>query len=361
MHNLKTARAFTTSFYLMILLLLFTANEVKALNITLINPDKPGRPFWDLCTEIAQAAAEDLQINLEVIYGGGDRFSNQDVIQHLSLTDKNIDYLIFLPREGNALQSFTTLEKAKIPFITLERAIEANEFSAFGHPKKRFKYWIDDVHYDDSQAGKLLTKALINKSRSQGIKHQYITALNGDHSAISSKREQGLRLALEKNTSLNQIIYTMWHPVKAEQQTPYILKRYPNTNIFWAASDELALAAYAALIKSKNQQVVTGGIGGTPSAINSIKKGQLTATVGGHYMQVAWALIKAYDHSKGINNHYIDQGIPFNLVTGENVQDYNALTAKPNWRNVDFTDYSLFLNPKLDQYNFSLESIIKAL
>jgi len=335
-----------------------------AVKIVLINPDKPGRPFWDLTTKVAQAAADDLNVDLTILYGGGNRFSNMDLLDDIKRNHTDIDYIIFLPAKGSVKRSFDVLEKAKLPFITLERNFSDKDFSQLGSPGTRYNYWLDEVYYDDMQAGALLANNLISSGSNKGFSSLFITGFSGDNSEISDNREKGLLANLTNQAQLNQIVRTLWDPVKSGVMVPHILKRYPATNIFWAASDEIALAIKDALSKNNNtKDILIGGIGWLPEAIDAIKNEQLTASVGGHFMQGAWAVIKAFDHSQGFQDISTKNSLPLlhQVINKRNIKQYQVLASKPNWDKIDFTLYSLSLNKKLTQYNFALDEIILAL
>ena len=54
-------------------LLLFWSTHASAMSVTFINPGKQGEKFWDMVSQTMQAAADDLDITLEVIYAQRNR------------------------------------------------------------------------------------------------------------------------------------------------------------------------------------------------------------------------------------------------------------------------------------------------
>ena len=77
-------------------------------------------------------------------------------------------------------------------------------------------------------------------------------------------------------------------------------KRYSNIDIVWAASDGMALGVMDAISsghsKISRESILIGGVDWTPEAIRMIQQNHIDASVGGHFMQAAWALVKIYDH-----------------------------------------------------------------
>jgi len=221
-------------------------------------------------------------------------------------------------------------------------------------PGEKYKYWLGEIYYDDVQAGKLLAQALLKAHASKSSKPAAIFGLSGDYSQLSSNRELGLLQTLAKTKHLNQTVKTMWDPDVAKVKIKGLLRRYPDTNIIWSASDELALASSKVLHDYTNNALTLGGIGWLPDAITAVENGTLDATVGSHFMQAAWAIVKIFDHSKGINAFYSNKALNFKLINKGNVEEHIWLTDAQNYQHIDFKSYSLFHNPKKNRYNFTL-------
>ena len=98
--------------YLLLVLTLFMHIKASAIEVTFINPSIPGTPFWDRVTAIAKAAADDLQINLTVVYGKDNRIFNLEAIEQVASQERKPDYLLFMPYDGNSEVSFSTLERS---------------------------------------------------------------------------------------------------------------------------------------------------------------------------------------------------------------------------------------------------------
>ncbi|AWB65983.1 hypothetical protein C2869_05805 [Saccharobesus litoralis] len=335
------------------------ACTTQATQILLINPDQPGRPFWDLTTEVAKAAANNLNIKLDVKYGGGDRFANHKLISNIST---KYDYVIFMPHRGKAAASFEQLTDKGVHFITLERAIDKTEFKQVGKPQEKYPLWLAEVYYDDWQAGKLLGSALLKQSKNHGELQPNILAFNGDHSSLSEQRADGLiTSANQYQAQIKQVFYTFWNPTIAKQQIRKAIQRYPNSNVIWAASDQIAIAISQELkLLATDKNWIIGGIDWSIDAIEAVKKQRISATVGGHFMQAAWAIIMAYDHSMGLDVGHSQAAMPLShqLITQDNAKHFHSLWQSKIWHCINFKQFSLALNRNQTYYQFDFERLV---
>ncbi|WP_019026139.1 hypothetical protein [Colwellia piezophila] len=85
--------------------------------------------------------------------------------------------------------------------------------------------------------------------------------------------------------------------------------------------------------KTINQNIFIGGFDWTVEALQAIKGNRYTASVGGHFMQVAWAMVKIYDHNKGKAAFTIGSNAPsyqLQLIDRDNIADYQVLLNNPD-------------------------------
>lgn len=179
--------------------------SAQAIEVTFINPSFKGSPFWQQVSEIANAAASNLNISLKIIYSGGHRLLQKEQIDKLITQENKPDYVIFLPYDGTALETFNKLEQAKIPFVTLERSLFPGLQVKLGTPGEPFKYWLAEIYHDDKKAGTLLAKALIKASNNTLPNQESINVagISGDISGHSNERNAGLVAALAQSTGFS--------------------------------------------------------------------------------------------------------------------------------------------------------------
>lgn len=141
------------------------------------------------------------------------------------------------------------------------------------------------------------------------------------------------------------------------ERFPMLKKRYPNTNIYWCAGDQLALK----ILQLESSDIVIGGFDWLPVALQKIKQGELDASVGGHFLMVAIGLIKIVDYENGFNTFLTPPLFnKFELITGDNVDEHLEFFEKKLWGQVNFNDYlfsknqqppSLSIKNLIDKYN----------
>lgn len=321
----------------------------KALNVTFIIPDKEGTFFWKLVNSVNAAAAKDLNINLETIYSDTGRFAQISTIKEVASRAVKPDYIIFRGYFGNTIETFKLLETKKIPFITLEQKFTDIEAKELGNPQGKFQYWLGQIIYDNQAGGELLLNSLIaSHSKKHPNKPIYITGIGGDVSSLAKERQQALinidpTLYKEKIT-LNQIFTTYWRTNTVKERFVAMSKRYPETNIYWCAGDELALTVLTEHKKNLKTPAIIGGFDWVPQALEKIKNKELTASVGGHFLMVTSAMLKIIDYDNGINRFISPPFLhQFELITQENVNYYLTFINEKKWQD---TDFSLFLHTK---------------
>ena len=346
------------------LLFLFTLS-VNATQVVLVNPSLPGNPFWDRVTSAFVAAGEDLSFKTKVIYGKDDRLSYYQAITDLITASRKPDFVLLSPYSGNAFATFELLEKHKIPFVTLERTLATKEQKLLDKPGKRFTQWLGEIYHDNVHAGRLLSDTLIDIAKQKHPDSALrIVGLSGSHSGESSYRAQGLIESVKKQTdkTLLQIVPAYWSPIKAEQVYQDLLKRYKDIDIVWAASDGMALGALKASEKHQNKApIIAGGIDWTKEAINSIDQGRLAASVGGHFLQAAFALVKLYDYQHQVEDAFAinakDQSYKLAVVTKNNLSNYAFLQNQIEWQRIDFKHLTKTYNAN-NNYIFAIDDIV---
>jgi len=352
-------------------LIFFLAFSAQAIEVTFINPSFKGSPFWQEVSDIANVAASDLNISLKIIYSGGHRLLQKEQIDKLITQENKPDYVIFLPYDGTALATFNKLEQAKLPFVTLERSLFHDLQIKLGTPGETFNYWLAEIYHDNKKAGALLAKALIKASNTKFPSKDSINVagISGDISGHSNERNAGLiaTLAQSADFSLTQIVNARWERKQAGQVFIGLLRRYRDIQVVWSASDTMGLGVAdiaATQGKTLNHDLFVGGFDWTAQALQAIKNNRYTASVGGHFMQTAWALVKIYDHHQGklvLTKTTSEAIYQLNLIDRHNIDDYQVLLNNPNWDKVDFHKFSLIHQPQLSHYQFDFSIILTEL
>ncbi|NQZ24759.1 MAG: ABC transporter substrate-binding protein [Colwellia sp.] len=319
-----------------------TSNKIRVL---LVNPSIENDPFWHKIEKITKQAATELNIDLAIIYGHGTRFFQLDELKKYFEHNPVPDYIVLLNYPGHAKLTMDFLQQQQVKVITLEQTIAKEEKTLIGTPGNKYKNWLGEIYFNNSSAGHMLAKSLINMVKSAN-KKPIVAGISGHFGSESSLRNSGLQKAIkESGAQLTQIVHAGWSAEDAYQKTIGLLKRYPNINIIWCASDHMALAVVDAIEDSGKVvgvDILVGGFDWTPKAIISINNNKLTASIGGHFMMGAMAIMAIYNEEQGIshnvfvNEHY--NSFELALISKKNISEYIHLLQSETLTQVSFKE-----------------------
>ncbi len=344
----------------------FANNPVQ---VSFINPDSKGNPFWDRTTEFMRWFAEDLNIELEVLYARENRFNVANLAEQVMRRESPPDYLVFIYQHGSGKAILEMAERYRQKSLIFNTAIHPQEEQYVGQPREHFKYWLGHLKPDDRYAGKLLAEQLLSQARARTAERQVrtlemIAISGGKESTPALDRNRGLADALATNLhlKLNQLVFARWEPATAARQANTLLTRYPETAMIWSASDAMALAIGNSLRTRKGGRPLPliGGIDWTPEAFDAIRQGRLAVSIGGHFLDGGWALVWVHDHYHG--RDFADSGTTVNTkmvhATRDNLHHYAMLWDAEKARAVDYSRFSRALNSRWTAYRFSAEAVV---
>ena len=332
----------------------------KDLKIALIIPQAQNNNFWQLVENFSVAASEDLNIKLDLVHADNNRFAIKAAIQNLLNNGEKPDYLIFRPFSGNAQPLFQLLEDNKQKFVTLEQAHLDDDTTKLGQPGEQFTYWIGEVLYDNWQAGYLLADTLINMAPKK-LRNINLLGFGGRRDFVSIQRNKGLIAAVEKhrNAHLHQVFTMHWDSSIVRKRFAKIASRYPDTNIIWSSSDIMAIEAKKQALKNKELAFtpIIGGIDWMPVALKKIAQGEIEASVGGHFLMGAQAIIKVIDYHNGLDRFRGENTKQkYSVITAKNVENYIYFIEHEYWKDID---YALFLHSQNNtHYEFTIEQLL---
>ncbi|WP_423186335.1 ABC transporter substrate-binding protein [Alishewanella sp. d11] len=347
------------------LVILATTYAATAPKVLFVSPSHPDDPFFKHVELYTKLAAENLGLELDIIYGEGNR-----LLQLEQLTS----YFSLQQPEYIAVQTYSGGAKALMDFlaqypatniITLERIILPHESLQIGVPGEKYPNWFAEIYFDNAKASRTLTEALLNQCRDKAFQGQKgVVGLNGANGFEAEQRGAALKNVTETNFSyiFNQVVPSQWLRELATTQSQQLLRRYPNTSVIWAASDWIALGVLDMLKANQlnSADFCIGGFDWLPEAIAKIDSGELVASVGGHYMMGAWSMVAIYDHWHGnlpINALKGKAAFELELITAKNVQDYQPLLTPAYWQQYDFRRFSFTANPQQESYSFKLKQV----
>lgn len=363
-------RFFTAVFVLSTLLAIFlTASCSKEVNptIALFTPRDQNDVFWGLVESYMRAAGQDLGLELKVYYAQGDANTMARQIEEAA-ADPTIDGLVFQSFENKGETFIQTANEAAKPCFLINSGVD---YAVVGTPGEKYPYWIGEMLPDDETAGYDLARLLVEKAReenltdSEGIAH--IIAIEGQtEDGASIERVKGFNRAMEEldDVILHRLVSAGWKRDVAKHVYLDLIKEFPQTTVIWTASDHMALGVLDGAREMSllpNKEFVVGGVDWSDDGLWSVAAGELTISMGGHFVEGGWAAIMLYDHLNGIaiSKAESQKRTRMYAVTAENIRPYFTRIYKRNWDEIDFTKFSKKYNRELQSYNFNLESSFK--
>lgn len=336
------------------------------IRVTFINPDSPDNFFWRRMTQFMQAAAKDLNIDLNVIYGNAERFLTKQKTLAAIESSKPGDYLVFVFQYGSEAAILDSAEQAGVYSIAINTDPSQETKHSIRHPRQHYRFWLSHLSPNDQKVGfdlaDYLIRQLIQNGQQQPVEMIAISGTQDSSAAI--ERNLGLSRFVQhaNNVTLHQITWARWQTDISEFQTQRLLKRYPQTCAIWTASDGMAKGAYQATLsleKSNCEYFQIGGVDWSEWGLNAVRDGSIATTVGGHFMEGAWALVLIHDHHNLGEQGSIPTRIktPMQLIHKGNYHLYEKVLEPENWSRINFRNFSQKHSEIEFSYNFSTEAV----
>ena len=330
--------------------------------VTFINPgisdtNNPTGTFWLSVSAFMQAAADDLGVDLEIIYSERNHLLMQRQAQDVAARLKPPDYVIVVNEKLAADEMVKVLDKAGIKVFVLLNTFFGDQATAMGKPREKYPSWLGSLIPDNQTAGFTIAKRVIDKAMQAGLYGKdgkiHLIAIAGDYATpASNARNVGLQVAVNESAKvkLEQMFVGEWNKDKAKYQAQGALMRYPEVSAVWVANDPMALGAIEAVNEAgrkPGKDIMIGGLNWDAPALGHVQDGSMATSVGGHFMTGAWALVLLYDyhHGKDFAAGGTQLQYPiFSALDRENVTKYLDQFGKSDWGKVDFTRFSKVLN-----------------
>lgn len=337
----------------------------KDLHVTFLNPGAAKDiGVWHLVTNFMQAAADDLDIALEVLYADRNHIKMLNQANQVANRTKVPDYVIMVNEKLMGKEMLLVLKNSRSKIFFIHNGLTDKQRKEVGDERVKIKNWIGTIVTDEYQAGYKLIKELFRSTKAA----PKILGITGTKATpVSLIRLKGVEDYIVKSGRGEhvQVVYGKWSYEDGKEKALPLLKRHDDINMIWAANDSMAMGAYdAAQEVAPQRKILVGGLGGFPDTLESIKNGGMKATVGGTVMTGAWSLILINDYHFGLD--FIDD-IGSNIKVDHNTVINTAAKAdrfadvvinQP--QKIDFRKFSKKFNPSLNQYDFRYEKVNQA-
>ncbi|RJP84572.1 MAG: hypothetical protein C4518_18835 [Desulfobacteraceae bacterium] len=353
------------------------ASSEERMRVVFINPGffdvhNPTGGFWLSVSSFMRAAAEDLNIDLEILYCDRNHIKMKNLAEEVISRKNPPDYLVVVNEKLSAGPIIINADQAGVKVFVILNGFEGEQRQKMGPPRSRYKHWLGTLIPDNHFAGYQVARLVIDQALNAGIKtpdgRLHLIGFSGDYiTQASIERVDGLKQAVAEypNVDLKQVIPCNWSKDEARSKTPKVLKRYPETDAIWCANDPIAIGALegaAAAGRTPGKDIFLGGLNWDPPGLAKVKSGEIVTSVGGHFMTGGWALILLYDYHHG--RDFAEDGTLlkykiFGALHIENIDQFINTFGDRDWRKIDFTRFSKILNPDIRKYQFSVESILE--
>jgi ABC-type sugar transport system substrate-binding protein len=341
------------------MMLIGTAYAAPRPTVVFMSPDSS--LYWSLSADFMRVVAADLNIDLEVqVDVERNRFSYIRMADRILNRPNKPDYLVFMCREHVTAPMLRMANDAGVKVFTFDTNVPAEARNVLGAPRQVLDNWIGHVSPDNVAAGQTLMRVLARQVQDRRLPQSGralpLVALSGSLDSSAAKdRNLGLQQVVNDNgMQLLQLVYADWNEQEAQTKTEALLKRYPRTAAIWSASDGMALGAIAAAKKvgrRPGEDIFIGGMDWEPRALKAIRRGELAASLGRHFMGGGLLLILINDYHQGYD---FAEALPapilhyqLELATRENVDTIERVLNQDNWQRVNFARFSRALNPEL--------------
>ncbi len=350
----------------------FGAFAAERLNVVFINPGKSSEAYWQMVTSFMRAAADQLDIELEVLWAERNHLEQVKIGEDIAKRSQKPDYVVLVNEKSVAPETIKPLDAAGIKTFLILNDLTDEQKKNHGTPRTTYRHWIGTMVPDNVDAGYKIARSMFDEVKKRTWTAPEMLVISGSRvTPASTQRREGLDKALAKykalNIKLTQEVWSEFDGDKAYEQTKFLFKRYPNLKIIWAANDPMALGAMKAARehgRTPGKDIIFGGLNWSDPALKAVKSGEMAVTVGGHFMCGGWSLVAIHDYAKGID-FAKTEGIEmkpevFGAIDAGNVDSYLTNYADQNWSKIDFSKFSKKQTPKLKKYDFSLNTVIRS-
>jgi len=335
------------------------------LNVAFINPGSTTE-FWGDVAATMSAAAEDLNIALDIIHTNRDRIKMVDAARRLAQSDGLPDYIVMVNELQQAPLMLEALQDTGVPVFILLNGMTPDQRDAYEMSGGDLSQIVASIVPDNEIAGYEMAISLIEEARDLGLDGDGISllALLGDAATPAAlAREVGMLRALEENPDVELVrsFPVMWSAETAYQRTASVLGRY-DLDAVWAANDQIALGAVQAAVEASEtpgESIVFAGLNWSIEGLSAVEDGTLTMTHGGHFFAGAWSMVMLRDLADGVLQAGTHVEFPMSAIQPDTVDQFQTLIGDRAWNSIDYRAFTIGQGSG-DSYGFTSSDILSA-
>ncbi|MEQ9763112.1 substrate-binding domain-containing protein [Streptococcus jiangjianxini] len=282
-----------------------TQKEAKDLNLG-VSISTTNNPYFVAMKEGIDKYAKDKSVKVKVADAQDDAARQADDVQNF--VSQNVDAILINPVDSDAIvPAIKAANSANIPVILLDRGSNGGDV-------------LTTVASDNVEAGKMAADYII-KELGKGAKTFELSGVPGASATVD--RGNGFNEVAKNQLDILSSQSANFDRAKALNTAQNMIQGNKDVQAVFAQNDEMAMGAAQAAKAAGLDNVLIVGIDGQPDAHESIKKGDMSATIAQQPAKMGEIAIQAaIDHYQGkkVDKETVS---PIFLVTKENVDDHN--------------------------------------
>jgi len=324
------------------------AAQSTAQNVTIgVSIPTLDNPFWMRAESFAQHVAGQLDAKLVIV--GAENREDKQINDVQSLVSRGVAALVVTPQSTASAPGLIRIaSRAKVPIMIVDR------YPGFPAQNKEAPY-LGFIGPDDVYAGRSIANHLI----AAGAKK--MLAIGGfPGSSVAEGRQAGLNEAMAAHPKVQLVQY--FGAGESEnagyQAMQNLLAAHGKGQIdaVWCYNDALCLGAFRAVRQAgRADEIKLAGMDLVPQAVDLIaQKTNYVFSTGGHWLQLGFAVLIAYDKVQG--HEPLDRDIRLSLLDIDSASFEKFKTqfidAQPPY---DVKEYSRTFNSKTNRQTFPLK------
>ncbi|WP_426111487.1 ABC transporter substrate-binding protein [Pseudomonas sp. DSP3-2-2] len=279
------------------------ASSSMAVSVVFLNPGPTSDGYWQSYGRFMHAAAEKLDMSLEVIYTDRDTRKLLTYAREALQGTNRPDYLVF-SNELNVAPEILRLSRGSgVKLFAVNNTLTQNQIAILGDLSQSYPDFIGSLVGNDEEAGYLTASQLfsLGSAAAKGRPVELLAFSGTNNTPVSLKREQGMYRALAEHPEvhLRQIVLGGWRRDRALEQARILLKRYPGIRLVWTANDQMAFGAMDAGTENgrlPGKDILFSSINWAPASLDAVQDGRLSVIAGGHFMLGGLAMVLLHDY-----------------------------------------------------------------
>lgn len=341
-------------------------------HLIFLNPGTAENPFWKVFEQGIKYAALNINMDVDIRHANNSHIVLTELATEIAQSKNKPDYVIFKAYKDRSHILTDILNQARIYTMIVNNPPSAIARARLGEPRSRYPHYLGDhTPTSESNNGYELAKFLVEQARKKGfadgngnVRFLAVTGHTGD--TVHIERFAGALRYIEEDGNV-----TFLQKAEAESKVDVAAKRFPkifrrhgDIDVVWVASagmtEGVLIVEYD---KKPGRDYLLGSFDWTETILNAIQSGVIEGSMGGHFMEGAWATVLLYDHYFGYD--FADEGLKketkMSIATRETAHLLQSFLYGSGIENINFKQFSRVYNKDLSKHNMSLDVILNNL